>query len=55
MITYDEANFLNGYHNVVGELIEGDDVLAQMESASCRASGKVHGHWAVSAVGQCSN
>ena len=32
MVTFDETNFLNGYNNVIGELVEGDSLLADMES-----------------------
>ena len=51
MITFGEANYLNGYNNVVGEIVSGDNVLAQMEKDVCR-EGKVHAKWAVSAVGE---
>ena len=49
-ITFGEANYLNGYHNVVGELVAGDDVFSQMEGDVCRES-KVHGNWSVHATG----
>ena len=51
MVTFDEASYLNGYQNVIGELVDGDSVLAEME-ASCKRDGKVHAKWVVSAAGQ---
>ena len=51
MITFGEANYLNGYNNIVGELVTGDDLLSQMESDVCR-EGKVHANWSVHAVGE---
>ena len=51
MVTYGEAQYLNGYHNVIGELVQGDNVLSQIENDTCR-EGKVHGNWSVAAVGE---
>jgi len=31
MITFGEAAFLDGYQTVFGELVEGDQVLAEIE------------------------
>mgnify|MGYP000923648781 CR=1 FL=1 len=50
MITFGEASYLNGYNNVIGELVSGDNLLAQMEEDVCR-EGKVHGNWSVSQSG----
>ena len=50
LITFGEAHFLNGYHNVVGEVVEGEDLLSQLESATDR-SGKIAGSWTVSNCG----
>ena len=36
MITLDKADFLDGYHVVVGELVEGEDVLKQAEQSLSR-------------------
>ena len=36
MITLDKADMLDGYHVVVGELVEGDDVLRAAESSLTR-------------------
>ena len=37
MITFDETPSLDGYQNNVGELVEGDQVLASMEQDSLRS------------------
>ena len=50
MITFDEANYLNGYNNIIGELVEGDTVLAAIEADTTR-EGQVHGNWTVLATG----
>ena len=49
MVTFGETNFLNGYNNIVGELISGDGLLADMEG-TCD-DGKLSAKWSVSAVG----
>ena len=49
LVTFGEAQMLNGYHNIVGELVSGDSLLADMES-TCD-DGKVSAKWSVSAVG----
>lgn len=36
MITLDKADYLDGYHVVVGELVEGEDVLKQAEQSISR-------------------
>ena len=33
MITFGEANNLDGYNNVVGELVDGESVLSELESS----------------------
>ena len=38
-VTFNKANWLDGYHVVFGELVEGDDVLAKIEE-----SGSWDGH-----------
>ena len=50
MVTFDETNYLNGYNNVIGELVEGESLLADMES-SCQRYGEVSAKWTVSAAG----
>ena len=50
MVTFNEAPHLDGYHNVVGELIEGEYVLSSMEQ-DCHRDGKVHNEWSVTASG----
>ena len=45
LVTFGEANSLNGYRNVVGELVDGEDALAALEADCHRASGKVAGDW----------
>ena len=32
-VTFNKANWLDGYHVVFGELAEGDDVLAKIEES----------------------
>jgi len=36
MITFGEAPWLDGYHNVVGEIVEGEEVLKALESVGTR-------------------
>ena len=38
-VTFNKPNWLDGYHVVFGELVEGDDVLAKIEE-----SGSKDGH-----------
>ena len=35
-VTFNKANWLNGYHVVFWELVEGDDVLAKIEESGSR-------------------
>ena len=50
MVTFGEANYLNGYHNVVGQLVEGDHLLSQIED-SCNRRGNVSGSWQIVGCG----
>ena len=50
MVTFNEAQVLDGYHNIVGELIEGEYVLSSMQE-DCQKDGKVKNEWTVSASG----
>ena len=50
MVTFNEAQVLDGYHNIVGELIEGEYVLSSMQE-DCQRDGKVKNEWTVSASG----
>ena len=50
MITFGEANYLNGYNNIIGEVVEGHSVLDQLE-ASCDRQGHVHGKWTIAGAG----
>ena len=36
MITFTEAPWLDGYHNVLGEMVEGENVLAEIENSGSR-------------------
>ena len=36
MVTFGETPWLDGYHVVVGELVEGDNVLTEVESVGSR-------------------
>ena len=51
MITFGQTHFLNGYQNIVGEVVEGANILDQLEAASDR-HGKLHGDWSISASGE---
>ena len=35
-VTFNKANWLDGYHVVFGELVEGDDVLSKIEESELR-------------------
>ena len=35
-VTFNKANWLDGYHVVFGELVEGDDLLAKIEESGWR-------------------
>ena len=50
MVTFGEASYLDGYQNVVGELVDGDHVLAAIEE-SCGRDGKVSAEWVISESG----
>ena len=50
MVTYGETQFLNGYNTCFGELVEGEDVLAQLEAKTDR-HGNVAGDWTIAASG----
>lgn len=50
LVTFGEATHLDGYHNIVGELIDGEYVLSSIEQ-DCQRNGKVHNDWAVSSSG----
>ena len=50
-ITFGEATYLDGYQNVVGELVEGDSLLKEIEESCCKL-GKVHAQWTVTAAGK---
>lgn len=36
MVTFTETPWLDGYHNVIGELVEGDNVLTEVENSGTR-------------------
>lgn len=36
MVTFDETPWLDGYHVVIGELVEGDNILSEIESCGTR-------------------
>ncbi len=36
LITLDKTSYLDGYHTVVGELVEGDEVLQEVEQSLTR-------------------
>ena len=35
-VTFNKVNWLDGYHDVFGELVEGDDVHAKIEESGSR-------------------
>ena len=51
LITFDTATYLDGYNNVVGEVVQGLNVLDEMEN-DCNREGQVGAEWEVAAVGQ---
>ena len=50
MVTFGEAQFLNGYQTVFGELVEGEDILAKLEAATDR-QGNVSGDFSIAESG----
>lgn len=46
MVTFGEAAMLNGYQTVFGEMVDGENVLSQIESATDR-HGKVAGDFTI--------
>ena len=50
LVTFGDAHHLNGYNNVIGELVEGDSVLSQMEQSCDRYTG-VGASWKVTGAG----
>ena len=50
-ITFDEAAYLDGYNNIVGEVVQGLPLLDQIE-ADCSRDGSVAAKWEVTEVGQ---
>ena len=50
LVTFGAAPYLDGYQNVIGELVEGEHVLASIES-TCSRDGKVSAEWSVSGSG----
>ena len=54
VITFGEAHYLDGYNNVVGEVVSGDDVVDQMEADSNREwKMEVEADWKIAKVGHC--
>ena len=51
MITFGQANNLNGYQNIVGEVVEGLEVLDQIEAASDR-QGNLNGNWTIAGANE---
>ena len=49
-ITFGEANYLNGYQNIVGELVEGESLLKEIEN-SCSREGTVSNNWTITGAG----
>ena len=50
MVTFQEASMLDGFNNVIGELVEGDYVLSQIE-ADCGRDGSVKSEYTITAAG----
>ena len=53
-ITFGPTDWLNGAHTVFGEMIEGDDVLKQIESVGSR-SGKTSSKLTIEDCGEIKN
>ena len=51
LITFGATNWLDGYNNVVGEVVSGQAVLDQLE-ADCNREGALAANWVISEVGQ---
>ena len=49
-VTFGETSYLDGYQNVIGELVEGESLLKDMEASVC-GQAKVHNEWTVTAAG----
>ena len=49
-VTFGEASYLDGYQNVIGELVEGDSLLRDIEATVDR-DGKVSQEWVISDAG----
>ena len=41
-ITFNQANFLDGDHVVFGELVQGDEVLKELENIATRSGNSKH-------------
>ena len=51
LVTFGAAGYLDGFSNVVGEVVDGQAVLDQIE-ADCSRDGKVSAEWKIAEVGQ---
>lgn len=51
LVTFGEAHYLDGYQSVVGEMVQGDDVLAKIEADSSR-TGALGSEWTISSAGE---
>ena len=51
MVTFGDASHLNGYHNAIGEVVEGLSLLTDMEN-TCQRYGKQTANWEVAGAGQ---
>ena len=50
LVTFGQASYLDGYNNVIGEVVEGEHVLTAIED-SCDRQGKVAAEWTISGSG----
>ena len=51
MVTFGEAHYLDGYQNIIGEMVQGEDVLAKIEADSSR-TGALGSEWTISSAGE---
>ena len=50
LVTFGEASYLDGYNNVIGEVVEGEHVLTSIED-SCDRNGKISNEWTITGSG----
>merc|ERR1740117_702866 len=51
VVTFGEATYLDGYQSIVGEMVQGEDLLAKIEADSSRC-GALGSEWKISSAGE---